>query len=71
MAATPSSHRHPKRPPGLFLTLPPTFACTQDIFYEKADALVGVARDVDQGCSRTYTFDLNRFEPPLDADTAR
>lgn len=39
----------------------------KDIFYEKADALVGVARDGDQSCSRTFTFDLNRFEPPADA----
>eukprot|EP00798_Chlamydomonas_sp_ICE-L_P016806 gene16806-23088_t len=40
----------------------------KDIFYEKADALVGVARDVDLGCSRTFTFDLNRFEAPQEAD---
>lgn len=44
--------------------------CTQDIFYEKADALVGVARDGDLGCSRTFTFDLGRFEPPADAEVA-
>ena len=40
----------------------------QDIFYEKADALVGVCRDVDHGCSRTFTFDLNRFDAPEQAD---
>lgn len=40
----------------------------KDIFYEKADALVGVARDGDQACSRTFTFDLNRFEPPAEGD---
>ncbi len=39
------------------------------MFYEKADALVGVAKDVDQGCSRTYTFDLSRFQEPQ-ADAA-
>ena len=37
----------------------------QDIFYEKADALVGVARDVDTACSRTFTFDLSAFGEPL------
>lgn len=39
----------------------------KDAFYEKADALVGVCRDVDQGCSKTVTFDLSRFEPPSEA----
>ncbi|EIE20863.1 RecF/RecN/SMC protein [Coccomyxa subellipsoidea C-169] len=33
----------------------------KDNFYGKADALVGVARDVDHCCSATYTFDLTRF----------
>lgn len=37
---------------------------TQDIFYEKADALVGVCRDLDHACSKTFTFDLSRFEEP-------
>jgi structural maintenance of chromosome 1 len=36
----------------------------KDIFYEKADALVGVARDGEMACSRTFTFDLSRFEAP-------
>eukprot|EP00878_Enallax_costatus_P030403 GHUV01033097.1.p1 GENE.GHUV01033097.1~~GHUV01033097.1.p1 ORF type:complete len:751 (+),score=324.15 GHUV01033097.1:453-2705(+) len=39
----------------------------KDIFYEKADALVGVCRDLDQNCSQTITFDLSRFEPPTEA----
>ncbi|KAF8072553.1 SMC1 [Scenedesmus sp. PABB004] len=39
----------------------------KDIFYEKADALVGVCRDLDQNCSKTFTFDLGRFEPPAEA----
>uniref|UniRef100_A0A383VHM8 Structural maintenance of chromosomes protein n=1 Tax=Tetradesmus obliquus TaxID=3088 RepID=A0A383VHM8_TETOB len=39
----------------------------KDIFYEKADALVGVCRDLDQNCSKTITFDLSRFEPPAEA----
>lgn len=33
----------------------------KDNFYGRADALVGVARDVDHCCSATYTFDLTRF----------
>lgn len=33
----------------------------------QADALVGVCRDLDQNCSKTFTFDLSRFEPPTDA----
>ncbi len=41
----------------------------QDIFYEKADALVGVARDGDRACSRTFTFDLNMFEAPADGES--
>ncbi|PSC68712.1 structural maintenance of chromosomes 1 [Micractinium conductrix] len=36
----------------------------KDVFFEKADALVGVARDPRRGCSETYTFDLDRFPPP-------
>lgn len=39
----------------------------KDNFFEKADALVGVSRDADQGCSRTYTFDLERYEEPAEA----
>jgi hypothetical protein len=35
-------------------------ACfVQDIFFEKADLLIGVARDPDHGASATLTFDLN------------
>lgn len=34
----------------------------KDNFFEKADALVGVCRDGDLGCSATLTFDLSRFE---------
>ncbi|KAK9820343.1 hypothetical protein WJX72_009251 [[Myrmecia] bisecta] len=34
----------------------------KDNFFEKADALVGVCRDTDLGCSATLTFDLNRFD---------
>ena len=34
----------------------------KDNFYEKADALLGVSRDVKFGASATYTFDLSRFE---------
>ncbi|KAG2489243.1 hypothetical protein HYH03_012263 [Edaphochlamys debaryana] len=37
----------------------------KDIFYEKADSLVGVCRDLDAACSKTFTFDLSRFEEPL------
>jgi structural maintenance of chromosome 1 len=33
----------------------------KDNFYEKADALVGVARDADTAASATYTFDLTRY----------
>jgi structural maintenance of chromosome 1 len=40
----------------------------KDIFYEKADALVGVCRDQDSSCSQTFTFDLNRFEAPADLE---
>ena len=34
----------------------------KDNFYDKADALVGVCKDGDTGCSATLTFDLNRFD---------
>ena len=50
-------------------TRPPLASTPQDIFYEKADALVGVARDGDLACSRTFTFDLNRFEAPDQEET--
>ena len=32
----------------------------EDNFNEGADALVGMAMDVDRCCSTTYTFDLTR-----------
>ncbi len=37
----------------------------KDVFYEKADALVGVCRDAEVSASSTYTFDLGRFDAPL------
>ncbi|XP_009766461.1 structural maintenance of chromosomes protein 1 [Nicotiana tabacum] len=33
----------------------------KDSFYDKAEALVGVYRDSDLGCSRTLTFDLTKY----------
>ncbi|KAE8730632.1 Structural maintenance of chromosomes protein 1 [Hibiscus syriacus] len=33
----------------------------KDSFYDKAEALVGVYRDSDMGCSRTLTFDLTKY----------
>eukprot|EP00245_Coleochaete_scutata_P002170 TRINITY_DN1284_c0_g1_i1.p1 TRINITY_DN1284_c0_g1~~TRINITY_DN1284_c0_g1_i1.p1 ORF type:complete len:1228 (-),score=375.50 TRINITY_DN1284_c0_g1_i1:655-4338(-) len=33
----------------------------KDYFYDKADGLVGVYRDCDAGCSKTLTFDLEKF----------
>lgn len=37
----------------------------KDVFFEKADALVGVCRNPSHGCSETLTFDLERFGAPL------
>ena len=34
----------------------------KDNFFEKADGLVGIARDCSQHCSSTFTFDLTRFD---------
>mmetsp|Transcript_2185 Transcript_2185/g.5451 ORF Transcript_2185/g.5451 Transcript_2185/m.5451 type:complete len:1077 (-) Transcript_2185:247-3477(-) len=34
----------------------------KDIFYNQADSLVGVSKDLKQGSSTTYTLDLNRFK---------
>ena len=39
----------------------------KDVFYEKADALVGVCRKRSTGASATLTFDLDKFEPPVGA----
>ncbi|XP_026449761.1 structural maintenance of chromosomes protein 1-like [Papaver somniferum] len=33
----------------------------KDTFYDKAQALVGVYRDSERGCSRTLTFDLTKY----------
>lgn len=33
----------------------------KDSFYDKAEALVGVYRDSDGGCSKTLTFDLTNY----------
>lgn len=58
----PSHHLRQTFPPqqGIVISL-------KDVFFEKADALVGVCRDAGRGCSETYTFDLNRFGPPAGA----
>ncbi len=34
----------------------------KDLFFHNADALIGVCRDTQLGCSATLTFDLNRFD---------
>lgn len=62
----PSNILPPTRPPlTRFPPLPvPSIPPPQDTFYEKADSLVGVCRDLDLGASRTFTFDLARFEEP-------
>lgn len=39
----------------------------KDVFYEKADALVGVCREPTHGASSTLTFDLEKFDPPIGA----
>ena len=33
----------------------------KDLFYDKADALIGVCRDPADNSSITYSFDLQRF----------
>lgn len=43
------------------LTPPCPGCCAADIFYEQADALVGVSKDLQRGSSTTFTLDLNRF----------
>lgn len=45
----------------LLLLLQGIVISLKDTFFEKADALVGVCKDNELGCSATYTFDLNRF----------
>ena len=37
----------------------------KDGFYQHADALVGVCRDPDAGCSATLTFDLDAYGPAV------
>ena len=34
----------------------------KDYFYDKADALIGVTRDVSQACSKVLTFDLTPYD---------
>lgn len=34
----------------------------KDIFYEQADSLVGICRDVGTNSSRTFTLDLRQFD---------
>ena len=65
-------HTHPVHPPPPLLCTPHpppqgVVISLKDVFFEKADALVGVCRDSQRGCSETYTFDLNRFGPPAGA----
>lgn len=33
----------------------------KDSFYSQADGLVGVCKDLDRGCSKTLTFDLEGY----------
>lgn len=33
----------------------------KDLFFHNADALIGVCRNAQLGCSATLTFDLNRY----------
>ena len=35
----------------------------KDMFYDKADALIGVCRDPVDNSSITFSFDLERFQP--------
>lgn len=37
----------------------------KDVFYEKADALVGVCRSPQHGSSESFTFDLTKYGPPI------
>jgi structural maintenance of chromosome 1 len=37
----------------------------KDVFYEKADALVGVCRSPAHGSSESFTFDLTKYGPPV------
>jgi structural maintenance of chromosome 1 len=41
----------------------------KDSFYDKAEALVGVYRDSDRGCSRTLTFDLTKYRESSNANS--
>jgi|TARA_B110000977_G_scaffold16857_1_gene20647 structural maintenance of chromosome 1 len=34
----------------------------KDYFFDKADSLVGVSRDVEGACSKVLTFDLSEYE---------
>ncbi len=34
----------------------------KDYFFDKADSLVGVSRDVNEACSKVLTFDLTQYE---------
>lgn len=42
----------------------------KDMFYEQADALVGICRDVAGCTSRTLTLDLTHFDLQADQDTS-
>lgn len=36
----------------------------KDYFFSKADAVVGVTKSPQYGCSQTFTLDLNQFGEP-------
>jgi structural maintenance of chromosome 1 len=38
----------------------------KDVVYQKADALVGVTKNVHGNASSVFTMDLERFGPPQD-----
>ena len=38
----------------------------KDYFFDKADSLVGVCRDIDQACSRVLTFDLEKYPEEIE-----
>ncbi len=60
-----ASYMRAKTRPGVAGSFQGIVISLKDVFYEKADALVGVCRSPAHGSSESFTFDLTKFGPPV------
>ena len=60
-----ASYMRAKTRPGAAGSFQGIVISLKDVFFEKADALVGVCRSPAHGSSESFTFDLTKYGPPV------